>query len=72
MEILDLINYNHGINFALFTPEQLLFVFNLKSSPDYLAKIDKNAAKQIWESFTSAVQEILEKDYFPAVSFSFY
>jgi len=71
MEIVDLVDCDRGINFALFTPEQLFFVFNLKRDQDYLAKIDKNKAKQIWQSLDAAVQEILEKDYFPEVDLSF-
>jgi len=71
MEILDLVDCDRGINFATFTPEQLLFVFNLKNSSDYLAKIDKNAAKQIWQSLAPEIQGILQQDYFPEVNLPF-
>jgi len=71
MEIFDLVDYDCGINFALFTSEQLLFVFNLRKNPDYLFKIGKNKAIKIWQSFKPEVREILKRDYFPGADFSF-
>jgi len=70
LKILDLEDYDRGIDFVKFNPKQLLFAFNLSQDPDYLDHVqDKNNAKKIWQSFEPEVQEKLKKSYFPAIDF---
>ena len=69
-ELVDLADYDRGINFATLEKHQLFFVFNLSHDPDLSNIQDMDKAKRIWQSFKPEVQQILKEEYFSGVDFS--
>ena len=71
IKIIDFADCNRDIVFRELTPEQLLFVFNLKknwNSPTIVNNFIKDHYF-IWQSFSPDQQQELKKSYFPSTTF---
>jgi len=70
LKVIEFEDYNRGIDFIKFSPEQLLFAFSLSQNSHYLDHVqDKNDTRRIWQSLGPDLQQKLKKSYFPKVDF---